>query len=363
MKKSEQISRRQLLALGFASVLSPLIRVVPTRSIELAGFHSWLSSIISIVPLLLIFWIINRTQKSLPEGEGLTEAFVRNLGKGVGGAFLILLALWLTFYTGFIMRASADRFVSTIYPESTPSAFIPMMGILAIFVGMGTVKALARSAEIVLPLLLVTLLFVFVFAVGDVEFSSFVSPELSDAPQIFRGAFPVINALGVAVFAYFLNGYVPRERAGGRAETIYIAVAVLVSALLCALVSGTLGTRLSAELNHPFFVLIRNIKVFNMLERIEAIIIAIWYFTDFLLIGLLIQAVCNIIEGVFGKRGRKTLLAIITVLLATLTAFFVAPTSLSLWELSFVYVPIINLFVVYILLPLVFLVGVLRKRV
>ena len=55
-------------------------------------------------------------------------------------------------------------------------------------------------------------------------------------------------------------------------------------------IQGRFGAALSARLTAPFFALVRNQVFFRSLERLEALVVALWIFPDFLLTGMTLQA-------------------------------------------------------------------------
>ena len=55
---------------------------------------------------------------------------------------------------------------------------------------------------------------------------------------------------------------------------------------LRAAVLGVFGAEITARLSLPFFTLVRNPVFFRTLERMEAIVVALWLFPDFLLSSL-----------------------------------------------------------------------------
>ena len=137
----------------------------------------------------------------------------------------------------------------------------------------------------------------------------------------------------------------------------------LLAALLCVTVVATFGAKLTAEMHFPFFVMIRCIRIFRLLERVEALVVAQWVTTDFLLLGALLQAATGELTLCFPKLGaRRGAVALTCLALALLSGALCASTSFSLRELSRTLVPIASASAAGVLV-LAFVVGLLRKKI
>ena len=137
----------------------------------------------------------------------------------------------------------------------------------------------------------------------------------------------------------------------------------LLAALLCVTVVATFGAKLTAEMHYPFFVMIRCIRIFRLLERVEALVVAQWVTTDFLLLGALLQAATGELTLCFPKLGaRRGAVALTCLALALLSGALCAPTAFSLRELSRTLVPIASASAAGVLV-LAFVVGLVRKKI
>ena len=137
----------------------------------------------------------------------------------------------------------------------------------------------------------------------------------------------------------------------------------LLAALLCVTVVATFGAKLTAEMHFPFFVMIRCIRIFRLLERVEALVVAQWVTTDFLLLGALLQAATGELTLCFPKLGaRRGAVALTCLALALLSGALCASTSFSLRELSRTLVPVASASAAGVLV-LAFVVGLIRKKI
>ena len=166
MKFKDSFDRGQLIALCTVIVLVPALRLFPSAATQFAGRAAWLTAPAAFLPVLLYILFIGDLMERRMEGEGLAELYIRALGPVAGKIALGLSALWFLFYGGFMLRSGADRFITTIYPNSSSPFFSVTMGILGTVAAMGAVRSLVRVAKMVQPVVLGVLLLVLVTAIN-----------------------------------------------------------------------------------------------------------------------------------------------------------------------------------------------------
>ena len=361
-ERTDRISRRQLSILLFVSALSPLIRQTPGMAVQSAGGAVWLSALLALVPLPLAGLLLGRlTRKRLP-GEGLGGALLRVFGRFGGTAAVLLYTVWTVFYAGFVLRAGADRFVTAVYPGSRPWLFMAVMAALCVPACLGRLKTLGRCAEIALPLLTLVFLFVFLFCLPGLDAANLAPLSRETVRDAARGTLWLLSTMSVLLLLAFLSD---RTEPGPLAASFNRALLALgaLAALLCVTVVGTFGASLTAEMHYPFFVMIRCIRVFRLLERVEALVVAQWVVTDFLLLGALLQSATGNLTLCFPKLGRQRgVVALSCLALACVAGALCAPTAFSLRELSRTLVPIASASAAGVLV-LAFVVGLMRKKI
>ena len=103
----------------------------------------------------------------------------------------------------------------------------------------------------------------------------------------------------------------------------------------------------------------RDLVFFRSLERIEALLVSLWIFSDFLLTATLFLVARRCLAPLCGA-GRW--LSIGVGALALPLACLLAPEAAAFARLSLRWVPAANAAVCLLLIPGVFLIGKLRKR-
>lgn len=369
------LTRRQLQMLALIGMLSPTLRLLPAFCAQLAGSAIWLCPIIALPAVLLMSWIMTQFLKNRRPGEGAGPMIMRAIGKTAGAVVLVILSLWLVFYAGFTLRSGADRFVSTVYPESGPELFVLAMLLMGLIATLGKTRALARASEIFYPVILVTLLLITIFAFLKSGVSDLLPVTEHDIIPALKGSLPVIE---VVTFALFLSagveGASPKEGGRGRSFAVW---SCLVCALLVLVISAPVarfGSELVSLMPHPFFVLTRNTEVLGIFEQMEALVAALWVLPDFILTGMSLMLCSSGFRLAFGYprpatppkaldlRNGRWLIWLVAIAAGAI-GLFVGKTSPQLDFLSEKLIPIVNLGLCFLLLPAVLAIGKLRHKI
>lgn len=372
--KDDRFDRGQLRALSAVCLLSPALRFCPTVSVEAAGRAAWLSMLAALPPLLLYAAFLRRFLSFRRAGEGLGELCGRAVGEKAARPLLLLSAVWLTFYAGFVLRAGAERFITTIYPRSGPAVFVLVLGLLGTLAALGPSRSLVRTAKLVLPLLAAALGIILFTALLSARKENLLPVTGRDLLPVLRGSLPAVNVLlAMLVLGAFLAGALPLGTGRGRGDSLWLAGAAGFLCLLTAAILGTFGAELTAQLTRPFFYLVRNLVFFRSVERVEALAVTLWIFPDFLLVSATLFAAQRCLrralgqdarwlgEGLFAlERGRWLIFP--CALAALLAALWMAPEQKSFLFLSNRLIPALNLAYALLLLPAVYVVGRQKKR-
>lgn len=361
LPREDKINPRQFAAIGFMSILSPMVRGIPAETAETAGSGAWLSVLIAAAPLAVAVYFL-----CLLAGKrrGMAAALTRALGSFCGKVLLSLYALWFLFLAAFTLRTGADRFIGTIYPGSGPQIFVIVMLIACLPAAMGSLKALGRAAMIFRPILLIVLALVFGFALPKAHLTGLWQINGEDEIGIMRGALSVVTPMCMCLYLAFA-GDQTTERVKPTLLLVWLGAALLIAGLLCVSTIGTFGAEMTGQLRNPFFAMVRDMSFFGSLERIDAVIVAIWVFSDFVLISLLLFFAAKLTRCIFSIQAEERharISALICAAVSLIAALLMAKDAIALDGITQTVVPPLTLLFVFILPPLVLLIGRLRGK-
>ena len=364
----QQYNSRQLLSLGAVIALTPALRLFPSQAAQ-AGRAGWLSPLAALPLALAWAWGMSRFLEALEPGEQLPDLLLRLGGRAFGKAALALLAAWCLIYAAFILRSGADRLVGTVYPGASPLLFSQLMGFVALAGALSSPRTLARVGRMLLPLLfgVLGLLLFFAFYSAKAENLFPVGPE-DLWPVLKRTPVPLDILAGSGTALCFLAGGLREKGPRFFPLALWSGGMCLLLTLISAGVMGSLGAPLTAQLARPFFVLVRTLVFFRSVERVEALVVMLWVFPDFLMAALFLWT------GQYSLRlrcgyhpdaklhprldmGEGRFLIWAFGAAAIVLSLFLAPEPETLERWSTLYIPAANLCFVFVFLPLIYIVG------
>ena len=188
-----------------------------------------------------------------------------------------------------------------------------------------------------------------------------------EAAGLARGVLAALDLLlgGVFVGTLLLSELERGSFSPGRGFLSLSAFA-LVLGLLSAELIGCFGSALTARLAWPFFSLVRNLVFFRSIERIEALVVALWVFPDFLIVALFLRQGARCVTASLGARWG-TLRAFpaalgLCALAALVFALTAAPDGETLQRLSRTLIPAGNLLVMLLFFPAILGAGLRSGR-
>lgn len=367
-------NRRQLMALAFVFSLAPMMRLLPKYCADSAKSGSWLTPLIALPFILLYIFFLTAFLKDRSSGEGMGEMILRGAGSVAGGAALVLIAANALFYCGFILRSGADRFITGIYTAASPRSFVFVMLALGLLAALGPKKAIVRAAKIFAPILAAVLVLALAFAFTTVDFANLFPVSREGIIPLIKGAAPVFNIYaGALTYVSFLEGLCPDERNRSGAYCLWMLPITLLLILHIAAIVGNYGAAQTAQLSYPFFTMLRDVTLFNSIERIEAFVVTLWVLPDFIVFSTVLTIAVKCLLLVFDFRppeearitdmtGGRWLIPLCAAVCAAVALTLSDNAEVMQYYSSFV-VPLLNLAVSLVILPLCFIIGKLRRKI
>ena len=355
--EKDLINRRQMLALAFVALLSPVARRFPSALVAVSSSAAWLAAPIAALPLLLMILFMSALLRG---GRTLGEVFELSFGPFVGRGTILLISLWLCFYGGFVLRSAAYRFTSTVYPSAPAWIFVVFSALACLPIALGKFSSIARMAVLFRPLLLAALALVFVFALADGDFRGVFTFKESDSIPVLKSAFAVVNTLSLVCYLGFAENRCGEKLKSSR-YILWALVLLVITELLCLSCLGIFGAELTFKLNYPFFMLVRDINVFNSFARMEALVLALWMFADAVLFSLLLWLASRNFSRCLNLGSSPC--AIASAVLSSAIAMMLPSDMLGVGLFSEKIVPFGNALIIFALLPLAFLLGKARKKI
>ena len=183
----DSITAKQMNTLLFVGLLSPVIRLFPAISVTTGGKAVWLSPIIALPIALLFAAMIRKFLANCGPDEALGDLIIKAAGGVAGRIALVIIGLWLVFYTGFVAKSSAERLISSIYPNGQSGLFVAALIAVSSYMASGKLRSLGRMSEIFASIIGVILFIIIVAASFKIEPENLLPVTVSDADNIIVG--------------------------------------------------------------------------------------------------------------------------------------------------------------------------------
>ena len=351
MKRGDVMNFRQYAAAVGVSLFSPVTRLLPKAVLEPAGFSGWLAPLAALPLLLGLAWLIERLLTAEGRRVGLAEALIARLGPLAGRMAAGALVVWLLFYGGVVLRFGSERILSTVYPGSALPLFLGGGLVLSLVFALGQIRWAGRSARVTALFFALLLALVFAAALPSLHWDYLWPPEAVGWPALGRAALSAADVLSPWVWFGFLRDRVTEEGAPFPRAARGLALACLLTALFLLTTVGDLGPELALRQQFPFYVMVKNLRLLNLLERFDAVIVVLWMMTDHVLLGMLLLSASAALQRLTGRARRETWAALCA-LGMLLCAVFCAPNAFRLAWYSEKLIPAVNLCLAFVFLPL-----------
>ncbi|MBQ3090733.1 MAG: GerAB/ArcD/ProY family transporter [Oscillospiraceae bacterium] len=300
------LSPKEQMALLFAALLAPAMRIIPRQTAPLAGAGGWLAPLLVLLPLAAGCGLVGKGLRRLPPEAGLAQLYRAALGPGLGKLAAAATGLWLLVVSASALRMSAESFVSSIYPDTDLWLFLISLILLA-WVGAGKgLAALCRMGQIFFWALLVLVGLLILLASGEIRLYHIYPFWQSGWQGIADSALPLLRVMGVGIPLLFTPGRLTGEK--GRQGVIcrWLAAFLLILALLAMTIIGMFGWQTAARLQNPLFSMAKEITLLAVFERLEALVAAVWVFSDLSLQLMLVWTGTKLLEKKEAEETEKS---------------------------------------------------------
>ncbi|MCF6094968.1 spore germination protein [Microaerobacter geothermalis] len=271
------VSQFKILTLIFT--IGSSILVAPSGLAEQAKQDAWIAAIIGLGIGLLFVWLYIKLGTIYPELT-LIEYNEMILGKWLGKTVSLLFISYFFILASLLLREIGDFLTTQIMPE-TPIQAIQI--IFAMIVMMGArlgLETITRSAEILFPWVIGLFLLLTFFVSPQLEFLK-IQPVLEGGfKPILKAAFPFLGLpfLELVVFLMIFP-YVDNIKKAGKAFLIGTSLGAVVIVTVVMMSILVLGVDITARHYYPSYALAKKINIGDFLQRVEAIMAALWFIT------------------------------------------------------------------------------------
>lgn len=260
-----------------------------------------------------IIMYLYATFLELKKKRRLKEILQQNKVVGLLVRILLLIASYILLVYGLVIY---KVFVASFMLIKTPEIIILIP--IVLFATYGAFKGLvgiSRVAESLVPITIGLVLFAFLGVAGLFESSNFL-PILTNTPsEFFKTA---LTFAGISTFPNVLLVHYS-ERPKHMLKTYVIATILLIATLVY--INGILGAELVHIYRFPEYMVLKQLKMFKFIEKVENILSIAWIFNIFILLMMAIHSIKELIPKKKPKLVMIFILILTTVMIDKIFAF------------------------------------------
>ena len=299
---NNRISTRQVFRLFVFDFIGMSTLVLPAKLAGASGcdgvFAIVAGGLFASLYLWYLAWIMNRMDSDL-------ITYVRQ-SLPRWGAFVML-----CFFAAYcILEASYGAYIfadvmkkGLVGGESYTLLLLLILAVAAYAIQSG-IESRARVYESLFWVLFVPLFLLLWIAASDVNTVYLHSFFTTPVSEVAGGGLLVFEYLMLVFLVLFFPAYVRKDAQKKMVAAVYRAlwVAVLVFIVFDLILLGSFGERAMAKMRYPALTLMSNIHLRgSFLKRLDAFLLAIWFFTLFALINVFLFYAKQLIAAIGGE--------------------------------------------------------------
>ncbi|NMA95502.1 MAG: GerAB/ArcD/ProY family transporter [Clostridiales bacterium] len=357
----KEISISQFFKLLVCLSFSPAVRVTPLYETIFADQAGWLAPLISFVPIFILLKMFDDIFSKYTEesyGQVVQDILGGILGKIVLIIYLIGIAILLASY----IRYYAIKINLALFPNSRIHIPVIIMLLLTYLSLRRGLVVISRMGEILFVLIVMSFVVFVVLSINNIKPEHLLPISYKDIIPMGQASYGIAGLWGYLTFVCFFSDRIKDKNEMDKRGLKYL-ITFTISILVLGIVTiGGLGHSVVKRTSLPFFVAVKNISLFNIIERVEAIAITVWVAADFMLIAVFLQIIIKLLEDIFDIEDTEYLIGILIMFFYGFT-FYITSTMFELQEFS-VTMGMHMIVILGIAIPyIIYILGKIRKKI
>lgn len=305
---NNRISTRQIFRLFVFDFIGMSTLVLPGVLAQLNGCDGLFAIVAGGGLSSVYLWYLARVMREM-DGE-LTSYMKKSLPVWLSVVLGVLLLIHCIIEAGYGAYVFADVMKKSLVGEESYTLILVLILLVTAYAIRSGIESRARVYEVLFWILFVPLLIMFVIAANDVDFS-YMGPFFTHSvSSVADGGFEVFCYLTPLFLVLFFPAYVKKKSRKKMIASVYAALwfAVIVLLIMYMILLGNFGDRALGTMQYPAVILMSNIHLRGgFVKRLDAFMIAIWFFTLFALVGVfLFYAEKILYQLIPGRKNEKT---------------------------------------------------------
>lgn len=308
-----KISQRQLAYLFFTVLVATVVFYNPQIAVGTVGRDAWITAMLGSIWGLLVVVVIVALGRRFPD-KTLTGYIPQIIGKPLGSVLSLLYTVWFLFIGAGITAQFALFINTTIMPDTPSLAVIITFMAVAFYAVSHGLEVFARINELFVWVIVIAILIVVtlpyelidlrrLLPVGQTSIGNLVATSLIAGS--WRGE--------VFLAGMFLPALITMKNT---TRNLNITVFLIGFVLMAVEVStiAVFGNHIVGDIELPAFSLARMISTARVLDRLEALVVAVWVSATFIKVCTFLYCANRAATDTVGFQEHRLLLLPITLL-------------------------------------------------
>lgn len=359
LESRDKISTRQAIIFFIAAQSSPVIRIMPKHAAEIVGRAGWVAPLLSVLPFICLVYVMQMIFKK-QRNASLGELYIKVFGSFIGRTILAFYLIWSMILMGLYLRYFAERFLSSLLPNTIPAFFYITMLIAVFYAVKGGIVNLARTVGFLFYLFVVVFITLFLCSLPNVQKINLLPVTRYDIIPMVKTIKSLFGVWGYFSLVFFFGDKINDKEHIRKLGLHTVIFNTLTSIMLLVQTIGVYGHTVIGRIPLPYFESIKSITLLETIERIESVALAFWVFIDFTVISLFLYLSICIIKNLFSLSEAKYFASPIA-LFAFIFAYYLGNNRLELEQFTdYIGLPV-NVFLCFIMPVILLAIGKIRK--
>ncbi|MFJ7972410.1 endospore germination permease [Psychrobacillus sp. NPDC096389] len=295
MLPNVKINSYQFLVLVILFTIGTSILVIPSALAANAKQDAWIAAIVGNGIGLLIVWLYTKISLLFPKLTYI-QLNVMLFGKWIGIIFSFLFIFMTLLYAAMLLYYSGSFLTIHVMPNTPMAATNILLAIILVMAVRLGLETIARAAEIFIGVFFLLFIILVVFIAPEVQFKN-IQPVLeTDINIVVQSSLPliVVSSLNAISLLMIFPAFINQPKSAKKHFLIGNLIGGFIVTIITSLCILVLGSDMTTLQRFPSYELAKKINIGNFVNRIEALMAALW------IICLYFKMVIYFYAGVLG---------------------------------------------------------------
>ncbi len=282
---NDKASARQVTILLILDLFGTAALTLPRRAAEFASEDAWMVVIGGVVLALIYGFLITSVATLFPQ-DSFVEFSGKIVTKPIGMALSLLLMAKLMAGVALEVRVFGEILKQTLLPKTPIEVIIISMLLITAYLIRKGYECRARIAEILVVIVFLPLIFVFLLALFNADFTNLLPMFKTPAPKILEGAYYLGFTFGGLEVMLLATMFLVKPKRAPRVTTTAIIVVGFFNVAVTLITLATFGSMETNKQIWPTMQMMQSVNFPGLfIERQDVLMMSFWILSVFAIVN------------------------------------------------------------------------------